>query len=1034
MLQRRVNRHRSIFGRQSISAREPVTARWAAAVAALILIGCGLSVAVNYIAEVIKEKEELANEAKRLSEKTRTECEGQRRELLARSRPAKTPSTVLWEGFRHNFPFHNQTVALSTRSSDGSRTLIVSEPPPHVDLADILGSIGPSVLNHDVKTFKIGHDGWVKDVVVAVSAGDDDLKPVLSALNRLLFYTSYKGYVIPLPVKPRTQKSYDLDLSVTAGELKRWLIDEREQFDPILGGPSLTIDDMLLRFTPGVYFSHRRGLVAWLIPNGVSIENCRAEARQFTLDSDLIVGAISNEDATAVFGRARLVPVEVLPPLRVETLSLLSAVQEGQQGELKQSYERKHAFAGRIDGKYDWAPILLSPELVDTEYGSLLNIADQLLKSWSNNGLTHYVDFNYQHPPVWPFDAPLPKKLNANELTYNWNTKGVGYTVGIGRYRVFSLNRTGALPVSYIPREQEGNEEDVTTNAEDTAYNYYAGLSDPNLVRVVQYAAAYQIFSAFGVTKPKGEITKTRYPDSALEFMTKDLISQLRGASQEELSGLAQQIRTMLLHGLREDLDPGPKSSTKLKATKPENQIAKLGWYLFLMEIILSGEERIKTEIRQVAEGQDPSDQTVPLRGLVMSAIAGIKHLPELYAADVAARATGWIHTPVVVVSWNEGDQWDLIGGHNLDARITRFLLRDSIGEGRPFVTHEGEVLVNSKDAGRLGEIVRTAGRNESLSPGELSSRMSAILERGEIQVPRLEEVALGTRPTPMSPPPAGSSVEFLSSEADGVGSGWHRATSDAGELAYQLTSGPEGRGIVMVDKADHGLFRIVQGEEAIAIDAFNAEDATDVIVQLLKHQPKQTGALRLELRGFKASEGSAFVRSCEIRAADEKIPSEIDALMHERGLGSGDLKDISSAKYDYSRAQLSISEGGVVDGQQIHSITVDIPELSQGGNGRAIVEIAFDEGTPKGVVRIILDRIKSAFRDIVSRMGDHFDTIRFNREMTLAIKRIARETGVDFKVLRHQFKSEKGDLYFAGIGIPEREEFSFDEQARRAG
>lgn len=78
-----------------------------------------------------------------------------------------------------------------------------------------------------------------------------------------------------------------------------------------------------------------------------------------------------------------------------------------------------NGFACKFTETKDWAPIFLSPQLVDTEYGSLLNITDQLLKSWSNLGLTRYEGFVYAEPSSWPFAKPLPNELETQEVTYN---------------------------------------------------------------------------------------------------------------------------------------------------------------------------------------------------------------------------------------------------------------------------------------------------------------------------------------------------------------------------------------------------------------------------------------------------------------------------------------------------------------------------------------------------------------------------------------------------------------------------------------
>jgi hypothetical protein len=85
-----------------------------------------------------------------------------------------------------------------------------------------------------------------------------------------------------------------------------------------------------------------------------------------------------------LFGRQRQISLGVLPPLRFENLQ---AFARNQTDHVAQSYERRRIFAGRVTvGKYaiwDWAPILLSPQLDDNKFGTLLNLADQILKSWS---------------------------------------------------------------------------------------------------------------------------------------------------------------------------------------------------------------------------------------------------------------------------------------------------------------------------------------------------------------------------------------------------------------------------------------------------------------------------------------------------------------------------------------------------------------------------------------------------------------------------------------------------------------------------
>jgi hypothetical protein len=91
------------------------------------------------------------------------------------------------------------------------------------------------------------------------------------------------------------------------------------------------------------------------------------EARQFVLDSDLVLGAVAGEKGVLVLGRERVAPLGVLPPLRVETLELLNGIRDDQ---LAQSYQRGHPLATLVTKGKDWAPIYLSAALRTRNWGA----------------------------------------------------------------------------------------------------------------------------------------------------------------------------------------------------------------------------------------------------------------------------------------------------------------------------------------------------------------------------------------------------------------------------------------------------------------------------------------------------------------------------------------------------------------------------------------------------------------------------------------------------------------------------------------
>ena len=346
-----------------------------------------------------------------------------------------------WGGFRLAFPFHIQVIAASDPYPDGTRTLIVSEPPPDATVDGLKALDAVALATAEVKTHTVGHDGWVKDVVFNVTAKQEELDRLVARLSKYLFETDYKAYCLKLPVNRESLRTkYPLDLRVGAAELKHW-IDGR--FTPVDGGAAAKGLAEMTAGQGGVFVSTTPGLVAWVIPPGVGLETRRADARRFAVDSDVIVGAVqTSNQAVVVLGRERIAPVDVMPPLRTETILLLASADTDQ---LAQSYERNAFFAGKFKGPWDWAPAYLSPQLIDTEYGSLLNIADQLLKSWTQHGELRYQNFPYPDPSPFPFEGPLARVLHAHSLLFNWNTTGAGFVVDSGRHEGVRAEPDGSV-------------------------------------------------------------------------------------------------------------------------------------------------------------------------------------------------------------------------------------------------------------------------------------------------------------------------------------------------------------------------------------------------------------------------------------------------------------------------------------------------------------------------------------------------------------------------------------------------------------
>jgi hypothetical protein len=405
-----------------------------------------------------------------------------------------------WQTFRANHPIGYQTVGLRRYGDDC--IFVISEPTETVSPEAIENLFKRYGGTSATKQKEFGYDGWLSDVVGQVRFTDKKQEDSFTHdLFTLLYGTDYKAFYTDLdnPDRHVFYSPYQLNYSVTAAELSTWFIDDDELLKDELGktGNILTWIGASMQQSNKLLFSVEDGFVVWLINTNKIKANdklFRTNARKFALDSDLIIGAFGKKGSNvAIVARERQVPVSVLPPLRIETLTLLATTTNQN---LAQSYERYNVFAGKLKGNRDFAPIYLSDELWHTEYGNLLNITDQMLKSWSENGSIDYYEFYYPKPIDWAFNKGALEDLESTQLTYNWNTKGAGYVLE-GDYTIYAINRTGSLPVSYFPDGMEGRVEEKVYDAEELAYDFFSQLNNPELVRVVQYAAFYQILTYF---------------------------------------------------------------------------------------------------------------------------------------------------------------------------------------------------------------------------------------------------------------------------------------------------------------------------------------------------------------------------------------------------------------------------------------------------------------------------------------------------------------------------------------------------------
>lgn len=699
-----------------------------------------------------------------------------------------------WKTFRTGRPYPYQAI-VAQPLADRSLALVISEPEPAMSKSAfeqlVREAFGKDLLDLKRHRWMIGIDGWLEDLVLRVArpagqegAGDTSFAGLLkdplfrdriAALNVALHGTVFGAHVEVLDGKLAASATMAAapNLRISSKELRDWVTDSTQRWRAVDGEatPDSTWATMVAQKTVGTFVSGDGSLVLFTLPSSFlktspatprDTEELRAPFRQFAVATDSILGGVWTGDGhIAIVGRARHQPLDVVPPLRFQTLAMFA---RWPQEELQQSYERNQVFAGKMrsGGPFpfrDWAPILLSKSLIDTEFGALLNITDQMLKSWSLAGQTQYIYFDYpMQPKSYPFEKPLSavlrEKYGASSTQFNWNTAGLASVVKSDSLSVLTTKQTGALPITYGSEMRGGNMQfGHLLVYEDAGYNYFAGLKDPNLARVVQYTMLYQVFYAVstGNGTPSGaqsgpgplkagtdvfvlEATdllkkidgsaeaaqairqfEQKYPGIGRPKLTALLVDKASLSGEDD--GVSRQLKeaearfnerqhqfkdkvdsyNARVRELSRDIDRYNSSRGRVGSRQElERRESRIDSEKSALDAEQSSLERAGAELERKVKYQfDLRNDVHALQRAVRTFYREAydsNRIREAYIAANEREPTGPVKTPSVVLSWNKSSIFT-VGGHNIGARALRFEASPSVRGIEIVETADGPVL-----------------------------------------------------------------------------------------------------------------------------------------------------------------------------------------------------------------------------------------------------------------------------------------------------------------------------------------------------
>lgn len=390
-----------------------------------------------------------------------------------------------WQEFRAIHPFSFQTVGLKHKGD--TCVFVMSEPPSCVSessIKELFNSYGGYI---GIGKHIWGYDGVLTDFIGIIKCDKTKFPLFESKLFKLLYGTDYKHYYTDLdkPVSHIYCLSDTLNYSVNIEYLYEmenapifvgYLPWEKEK-------PSVSSITSWQTFQgikhSCIYYSKEPGYVAWIFnPSGISMADSlfRADARQFLLNTDLIIGAIPSRGGLALIGRERLTPIDVLPPLRAETIQFLS------QHVSDTLYVHVPSDSIRcVDDTTYTTPIKMSESLKHSEIGYLMILASEILLSYATiNQVKDYFLADYPQPVI--NTASLSSIKETDFLLWYPNFEGCLHSNAIGEveclYPMFYKNAENSIQIM----------EDDSNNA----YDYFTIIKNIDLLRVKQYAFVFQ--------------------------------------------------------------------------------------------------------------------------------------------------------------------------------------------------------------------------------------------------------------------------------------------------------------------------------------------------------------------------------------------------------------------------------------------------------------------------------------------------------------------------------------------------------------
>ncbi len=279
----------------------------------------------------------------------------------------------------------------------------------------------------------------------------------------------------------------------------------------------------------------------------------------------------------------------------------------------------------------------------------------------------------------------------------------------------------------------------------------------------------------------------------------------------------------------------------------------------------------------------------------------------QAYVTAANRPATGWIHTPSVVISQPFGEVANATGGHNLDSSATLLRPSTDLSPGQVKIVEEnGQRILeySPEDVDRIQQSVRPVARETDRSAANLEAKAREGLADAK---PDTRSLPDSLNFTAAHHPSIDRGFEPEHAPAYAEKAGWWTGNANPSESQARLADALNStkRHTIVIERNGNDGYSIFDGPRHQILHASTKPGTVDAVLTLLADERKSDIGVHLHFRGFDPREAKGFVQTAELQAEGGARRPEFTASLDDAEFDPADLKAFLAERYNFHEVEI---------------------------------------------------------------------------------------------------------------------------------